>query len=182
MVESQQRTEITSKTIVAAWNQIIDTPDELLVELISETTERICRFKPETGLVQQFLAEHVPRIFGPPLEREMLPHRHLPTRIGPAPVTNQRVPEGRQDGPLPITLVPPRAEDFLKALLQAGHAWLKVSYDDGRKEVRRWDASRLSQTSNVMGSLRSRPEFRVGAWRARGISSLRLTIEYPSVS
>ena len=54
LVESRQRAEITSKTIVTTWHQIIETPDELLVDLISETTERICGFKPEPELVQQF--------------------------------------------------------------------------------------------------------------------------------
>ena len=56
LVESQQRAEIIGKTIAAAWTQIVETPDELLVDLISETTERICGFKPEPELVQQFLA------------------------------------------------------------------------------------------------------------------------------
>ena len=56
LVESQQRAEIIGKTIAAAWAQIVETPDELLVDLISETTERICGFKPEPELVEQFLA------------------------------------------------------------------------------------------------------------------------------
>ena len=56
LVESQQRAEIIGKTIAAAWTQIVETPDELLVDLISETSERICGFKPEPELVQQFLA------------------------------------------------------------------------------------------------------------------------------
>ena len=56
LVESQQRAEIIGKTIAAAWTQIVETPDELLVDLISETTERICGFKPEPELDKQFLA------------------------------------------------------------------------------------------------------------------------------
>ena len=56
LVESQQRAEIMGKTIAEAWTQIVETPDELLVDLISETTERICGFKPELELVKQFLA------------------------------------------------------------------------------------------------------------------------------
>ena len=58
LVESRQRAEIIGKTIAAAWTQIVETPDELLVDLISETTERICGFKPEPDLVRQFLAGH----------------------------------------------------------------------------------------------------------------------------
>ena len=59
LVQSQQRAEVTSKTIVQAWNQIVETPDELLVDLISETAERICGFKPEPELVEQFLLRRV---------------------------------------------------------------------------------------------------------------------------
>ena len=35
--ESQRRAETISKTIVDAWNQIVERPDELLVDLIAET-------------------------------------------------------------------------------------------------------------------------------------------------
>ena len=54
LVESQQRAEIIGKTIAAAWAQIVETPDELLVDLISETTERICGFKPERSWLSNF--------------------------------------------------------------------------------------------------------------------------------
>ncbi len=59
LVRSQQRAELASKSIVEAWNQIIETPDEILLDLISETTERICGFKPAPGLVEQFLLQRV---------------------------------------------------------------------------------------------------------------------------
>ena len=182
LVESQQRTETISKTIVAAWNQIVETPDELLVDLISETTERMCGLKPEPDLVEQFLAQRIQKLFDSPPEPERLPRRGQPTTgpIGPMPAPTRQVPGGMRDGPLPISLEPPRPSDFLAALLDARRAWLELSYQDGRKEVRRWDASRMSSTSNVIGNLRSRPEFRAGKWQARGIASLRVTIERPS--
>ena len=57
LLESQARiSQGLGKTIAAAWTQIVETPDDLLVDLISETTERICGFKPEPELVKQFLA------------------------------------------------------------------------------------------------------------------------------
>jgi hypothetical protein len=174
LVESQQRAEIIGKTIAAAWTQIIGTPDELLVDLISETTERICGFKPEPGLVKQFLAgrAHAPNdaLDGSPslvLSRETNPPSAKRTRR-----------EWR--GPtLPITLDPQDSADFLDALLRTKEAWLEVSYSDGRKEVRRWDASLMSTSSNVIGNLRSRPEFRNGTWQKNGIVSLRVSVEHP---
>ena len=174
LVESQQRAEIIGKTIAAAWTQIIETPDELLVDLISETTERICGFKPEPELVEQFLLRRAHALTdaldgSPPLAL---------SRETNAPSAMRTRREGQ--GPtLPITLDPQNSADFLDALLRTKEAWLEVSYSDGRKEVRRWDASLMRPSSNVIGNLRSRPEFRNGTWQKNGIASLRVSVERP---
>ena len=174
LVESQQRAEIIARTIAAAWTQIIETPDELLVELISETTERICGFKPEPELVEQFLLRHV---HAPNDGLDGIPP------LGPSRETNapsaKRTRRGGRDPTLPITLDPQNSADFLAALLRTKEAWIEVSYSDGRKEVRRWDASLMSPSSNVIGNLRSRPEFRSGIWQENGIASLRVSVERP---
>ena len=83
LVQSQQRAEITSKAIVEAWNQIVEAPDEILVDLISETTERICGFKPERELVEQFLSRRVRAL--PDLQ---LPSEELSRRPPPTPYRN----------------------------------------------------------------------------------------------
>ncbi|MFQ5873335.1 MAG: hypothetical protein ACE5JL_06000 [Dehalococcoidia bacterium] len=64
LVQSQRKVDTIRETIVKAWNEIIEAPDELLVDLISEATERICGFKPDSGMVKEFLAQHVstPRV------------------------------------------------------------------------------------------------------------------------
>ncbi len=41
-----------------AWNKIITEPDELLVELLSEVTEKICGFKPQENIVTQFIKKN----------------------------------------------------------------------------------------------------------------------------
>ena len=56
LVRSRLRTEITGKAIIEAWKQIVETPDEILVDLVGETAERICGFKPETERIQEFLS------------------------------------------------------------------------------------------------------------------------------
>lgn len=165
-VRSQQRAETIDKTIIEAWNHIVETPDELLVDLISETTERICGMKPEPELVKQFLSR----------------------RVSPRLVLNQEVKasaarqanRGGQGSTLPITLDPQDSSDFLDALLRTKEAWLEVSYRDGRKKVRRWDASRMQPSSNVLGNLRSKSDFRRGTWQQKGIVSLRVSIERPA--
>ena len=173
LVQSQQRAEIAGKAIVEAWNQIVETPDEILVDLISETTERFCGFMPERELVEQFLSRRVRA-----LPDFQLPSEEPSRRPPPAPSANPTRREG-QGSILPITLEPQNSLDFLAALLRTKEAWLEVSYNDGRKEVRRWDAPRMSRSSNVIGNLRSRPEFRAGNWQNKGIASLRVSIERP---
>lgn len=86
---------------------------------------------------------------------------------------------GQQGAVLPITLNPPDSDDFLSALLRTKEAWIEVSYQDGRREVRHWRATRMKSTSNVIGNLRSRPEFRNDDWQKCGVASVRVSIEHP---
>lgn len=182
LVKSKQRADIVGSTIITAWNHIVETPEELLLDLISETTERLCGFKPEPELVVQFLAQRVQTIFPLTPEPEIKPPSQpaSPAPLGPTSVTTPQAPRRRQDSSLPVSLEPPRPKDFLTALLKVRRAWLEVSYSDGRKEVRPWDAPHISPTSNVIGNIRSRPDFRAGNWQAKGISSVRATINRPS--
>ena len=89
----------------------------------------------------------------------------------------QSARENQQGPTLPITLEPAKSEDFLSALLRTKKAWIEVRYKDGRKEVRPWNATQMTSTSNVRGNLRSRPEFRSRAWQQYGIASLRVSID-----
>ena len=174
LVRSQQRAEIATRTIVQAWRQIVEAPDEILVDLISETAERICGFKPEPELVEQFLLQRARALNDAPGESPQ-PVDSRGTSIPPARRTSR---EGRSST-LPITLDPENSADFLVALLRTKEAWIEVSYSDGSKELRRWDASQMRPSSNVIGNLRSRPDFRSGTWQENGITSLRVSIERP---
>ena len=80
---------------------------------------------------------------------------------------------------LPITLAPPNSADFRDALLRTKEAWIEVWYQDGGRDVRHWDATWMKPTSNIIGNLRSRPEFRNGAWQEHGIASVRVSIQHP---
>ena len=81
---------------------------------------------------------------------------------------------------LPITLDPPNSGDFLGLLVRMKKAWIQVTYQDGHSEVQLWNAGNMRPTSNVIGNLRSRPEFRSNAWQNNGIDSIRVTIGEPS--
>jgi hypothetical protein len=80
------------------------------------------------------------------------------------------------DGPLPITLEPSQSSEFRRQLLAYRRAQITTFYNDGRVEHRPWDASRFSETSNVMGNLRSRPEYRQGAWQESGIVKVHVRV------
>ena len=80
---------------------------------------------------------------------------------------------------LPITLEPPTVEAFKDALLQKGEARILEIHRDGRTIERRWNASNMSETSNVLGNLRSRPRYRSGAWKPLGIQSLAVSVKQP---
>lgn len=80
------------------------------------------------------------------------------------------------DNILPITLEPPQSAEFKRQLLACRHAEITTFYNDGRVEHHPWDATRFSEGSNVMSNLRSRPEFRSGAWQQSGIVKVHVRI------
>ena len=84
-----------------------------------------------------------------------------------------------QDAILPITLEPSSPESFKDALLSTKQAWIVEKYLDGSEKVRLWNAERISRSSNIIGNLRSRPEFRAGTWQRNGIVSVLVSIEKP---
>ena len=100
------------------------------------------------------------------------------SREAPKTVTKS-TGRGQQEAVLPITLDPPDSDDFLSAILRTKEAWIEVSYENGRREVRHWRATQMKPTSNVIGNLRSRPEFRNDAWQKSGIAGVRVSIEHP---
>lgn len=66
-------------TLPKAWNKIVTEPDTLLIDLISETTEKLCGFKPDTEDINRFLAYHEAEflIAPEPLEELKSPKRSL---------------------------------------------------------------------------------------------------------
>lgn len=73
---------------------------------------------------------------------------------------------------LSIKLVPDNPHDFSDMFQESGFAIIRINYDDGSYEEKKWEKRNFSRTSNVIGNLRSRPEFRQGEWQKRGISSV----------
>lgn len=91
---------------------------------------------------------------------------------GPEPLDSSR----REGDTLPITLDPP-GEAFKAALLLKREARIFEIHRDGRTVERRWNASNMSESANVVGNLRSRPRYRRDAWRRLGIQSLTVSVK-----
>lgn len=53
--KGKQKNKAIADNLPEAWNKLILEPNELLVELLSETTESLCGFKPENSEVVAFL-------------------------------------------------------------------------------------------------------------------------------
>lgn len=77
---------------------------------------------------------------------------------------------------LPITLIPEDTATFKDALLKSKKAIMYIKYQNGDTEEKKWNASRFREDSGVIGNLRSRPEFRNGAWQKRGIKDVLVKI------
>ncbi len=85
---------------------------------------------------------------------------------------------GEEGDVLPITLDPPMPA-FKEALLREREARIFEIHRDGRTTERRWTADSMSESSNVVGNLRSRPRYRRGAWKRLGIQSLTVSVKQP---
>lgn len=77
---------------------------------------------------------------------------------------------------LPIYLVPSDPTTFKKELLRTRKAHIKITYVNGDERIKHWDVSNFSASSNVLGNLRSRPQFRQGKWQQLGITKVTVEI------
>lgn len=55
--KSKESQELIERTLPRAWEKIITEPDELLVELLADTVEKICGYKPDSETTKQFLMQ-----------------------------------------------------------------------------------------------------------------------------
>jgi hypothetical protein len=53
--EDQQKRNVIRKTLPEAWNKIISEPEEILVDLLRDTTENLCGHSVRTALAKDFL-------------------------------------------------------------------------------------------------------------------------------
>lgn len=54
---NKRKKETIKKTLPNAWNKLIEEPDPLLIDLVAETTEKICGFRPSQRELTYFLSK-----------------------------------------------------------------------------------------------------------------------------
>jgi len=59
--KSKQKEHLIRETLPKAWNKLISEPDELLVELIADATEKVCGYKPNNNVVENFISSNIAR-------------------------------------------------------------------------------------------------------------------------
>lgn len=85
-------------------------------------------------------------------------------------------PSPAREKKLPITLEPPKEDEFRKAFMQQGEAKIHITHSDGRIETKIWKKMKLNKHSKILGNLRSRPEFRNGEWQKNGIKKVKVVV------
>jgi hypothetical protein len=78
---------------------------------------------------------------------------------------------------LPIELNPKDEKEFKRKLLINRRAYITSIYADGKKEKKIWNIRNFDESSDVIGNVRSRPEFRMKEWPKRGIVKVFVSIE-----
>ncbi|MFD2943262.1 hypothetical protein [Flavobacterium notoginsengisoli] len=79
---------------------------------------------------------------------------------------------------LDIELIPNDILKFKELLLKYKRANLSIFYNDGTKVIKEWNASNMSEKSDILRNLRSRSDFRQGNWQKLNIKCVEVEINY----
>jgi len=77
-------------------------------------------------------------------------------------------------GKIEIKLYPDDPRQFKKQLLEKREAWVLLRNADGSRDLKHWNAQRFSESSDVLGNLRSGY---LRGWRERGIVRADVAID-----
>ncbi len=89
LLKSKDKERILNETMPKAWGKMISLPDETLIDLIAETTEEICGYKPDKKQVIDFIVKNIGRV--PPKSPPQEPSGNLRKK---KPKTRETPPNG----------------------------------------------------------------------------------------
>lgn len=79
---------------------------------------------------------------------------------------------------LKINFYPEDTTEFKELLLINKSAYITIYFNDGYTEKKEWKANKFTENSDLIGNLRSRPEFRKGNWQNANIEKIEVEINY----
>ena len=83
----------------------------------------------------------------------------------------------KENGKLLIELNPQLEIEFKQLLLERKKAYITTFYKNGTSEKKIWKAKRFSESSNVLGNLRTRAEYKNGKWQEDGVTKIYVSID-----
>lgn len=78
LYKGRQKQYLIKETLPKAWKKIITEPDDLLVELLADTTEKLCGYKPNNETVEKFLINVI-------REKAIQNKKEISTLVQPSP-------------------------------------------------------------------------------------------------
>ena len=91
LYKSKQKQHLIKETLPKAWEKIITEPDELLVELLAETTEKLCGYKPDNETVEQFLINIAQTHITQTKKKKPTPARLPSSQVSQPPKVNAKI-------------------------------------------------------------------------------------------
>ncbi|HAV42553.1 TPA: restriction endonuclease subunit R [bacterium] len=94
--KSKQKRRLIEDTLPKAWKKLITEADEILVELIAETTEKLCGYKPDLTAVENFLVSYIPKMEPsiPKVPKQVTPSKEV-TIIKEGPSEGEKIYTGK---------------------------------------------------------------------------------------
>ena len=129
--ESLQRGKIIDETLPRAWESLISGPDDLLVDLIDETVERLCGLKPGPEPIRRFLDEKA----------------KLPPRS-----TRRDTSDGATSHVQPVSTLTPRSRVSVeRPHIYKGKSPVSFTFADETFEVSTWKEILITVAENLYG-------------------------------
>jgi len=105
------------------------------------------------------------------------PNKYPTNWLDPIPPHQKREKQSRGSKlVLPITLVPPKENEFKNAFMLKGQATIYISYSDRPIEETVWQRKNFTKHSSVLRNLRSRPRLRSGEWQRNRITKVEVKV------
>tara|TARA_R110002073_G_scaffold303274_1_gene471575 strand:+ start:113 stop:1111 length:999 start_codon:yes stop_codon:yes gene_type:complete len=135
-----------------------------------------------TGLIKQnFLNEYDGELIESVLKELEIEIKQKNTEITQTEFTKSQFREPKDinysNEILSIGLNPPSESEFKRRLLLTKTAYITTFYKNGKSKQKVWNAHRFKESSDVLGNLRSRPEFRKGEWQKLEIEKVLVSID-----